>query len=114
MEAHDRAALFGQTNQDAAWKEIAESKPSLAERHAARIFRNRGGGTSWYLQLFVSLGIFLWLLSRAEAEMNGPLLAVFFLLALNGTFTAWITAGYCELLVRVLAESRAREVSEAR
>jgi hypothetical protein len=105
MERHEWTTLFDQPNHATAWADIAESKPSLAERHAARIFRNRKGGAPWFLQLFLSLWLFLWLLSRAEVQMNGPLLAVFFFLALNGTFTAWITQGFCELVLRALSRS---------
>ena len=109
MDRHEWVTLFPRQDFDVEWDEIAVAKPSLAERFATRIFRNRRYHGPWFIALVCPLCVLYGLIQesrRLGIELGWSFTILLAILLLQAPLTAWITQGFCALLLRVWAQTR--------
>jgi hypothetical protein len=108
MERHEWTPTLDYSNRSA-WMHLVESKPSTAERFAARTFRRQQQGTTWWVQALMIPTMLLCLVITDSTELDWFVVLLLVTVGFQGVLLSWERQGFCDLLVRTLADSQRRE-----
>jgi len=108
MNAQDWTPRLDYSNR-ATWMNLVESKPSAAERFAARTFRRQQQGTTWWVQALMIPTMLLCLVITDSTELDWFVVLLLVTVGLQGVLLSWERQGFCDLLVRTLAQGHKQD-----